>query len=131
MVSPVSILALSITRALPGVLALLVGVAGWFYLFYSRAAANLSGIEDAKLNSRRAHLRRFGAVVMLTLAVLIAVGSYGFDPEHPTAQFFMLWLVVIALLFMMMILGLIDVRLTYRLRRSMRRPGFPANKNQT
>ena len=123
--SPVSTLALSITRALPGVLALLVGVAGWFYLFYSRAAANLSGIEDTKLNARRTSLRRVGAVVMLSLAVLIAVGSYGFDPEHPTARFFILWLVVIALLVMMMILGLIDVRLTYRLRRDFRR------KNET
>ena len=119
--SPVWTIALSITRALPGILAMLVGVAGWFYLFYSRAAANLSSIEDTKLNARRTNLRRIGAVVMLTLSILIAVGSYGFNPEHPTAQFFILWLVVIALLVMMMILGLIDVRLTYRLRRDFRR----------
>ena len=120
MVFDVSMLAVSITRALPGALALLIGIAGWFYLFYSRAAVNLSNLEDAKLNARRTSLRRVGAIVMLALSVLIAVGSYGFNLEHPTPRFFLLWIVVMGLLMMMMVLGFVDVLLTARLRRNLR-----------
>src|SRR5689334_5446434 len=115
------VLSVSITHSLPGVLALLVGVTGWFYLFYSRAAAQLSNIEDERLNARRTSLRRLGAVTMLVLASLIAVGSYGFDLEHPPVQFFIIWLAVIGLLLMITVLGLIDVRLTFKLRHTLRK----------
>ena len=114
------IVAVSISRALPGVLALLIGVAGWFYLFYSKAATNLSVIEEQRLNLRRTNLRRVGAVIMLGLAVLIAVGAYGFDLERPTAGFFALWLAVIALLMAIVVLALVDLRLTIRLREAFR-----------
>jgi uncharacterized protein YacL len=114
-------MAVSITRVLPGMLALLIGVAGWFYLFYSRAASNLAGVEDQRLNLRRMSFRRFGAVVMLILAVLIAVGSYGYDLEKPTAGFFVLWMCVIALLMVVVILAFVDLRLTVKLRDSLRR----------
>ena len=113
-------IAVTISRALPGVLALLIGVAGWFYLFYSKATSNLSTIEEQRLNARRTNLRRVGALIMLLLAVLIAVGTYGLDPERPTAGFFVLWLVVIGLLMAIVILALVDVRLTVRLRMALR-----------
>ena len=117
---PLVHLALSITRALPGMLALLIGVAGWFYLFYSRAAENLAGVEAQHLNVRRMNLRRVGAVVMLLLAMLIAVGSYGYDLERPTVSFFLLWMCVIGLLMIIVILALVDLRLTIKLRESLR-----------
>ena len=107
-------------RALPGILALLIGVAGWFYLSYSRAAANLSNIEDQRVNTLRTMLRRVGAAVMLILATLLAVGTYGFDLEHPSIQFFMIWLAVLVLLIAIVVLGLIDVRLTFKLRHTFR-----------
>jgi membrane protein YdbS with pleckstrin-like domain len=117
----VPILSISnLSRALPGILATLVGVAGWFYLFYSRAASNLSNIEDQKVNKLRGTLRRVGALVMLLLATLIAVGAYAFDIEHPGPQFFLTWIIVLALLMVIVILGLIDVRLTYKLRHTFR-----------
>jgi len=116
------LIAVSITRALPAMLALLIGVAGWFYLFYSRATTNLSVLEDQRRNNRRAALRRFGAVVMLALAVLIAVGAYGYDLEldRQPVSFYVLWLVVIALLMLIVVLALIDVRLTVKLRDALR-----------
>jgi hypothetical protein len=115
------LLRFSITRALPGVLALLIGVAGWFYLFYSRAAENLSSIEDQRLNVRRTNLRRLGALIMLTLAVLISVGSYGYDLDRPTISFFVIWLCVIVLLMVVVILALVDLRLTVKLRHAFKR----------
>ncbi len=120
--------ATNIPRLLPGALAVLIGIAGWFYLFYSRAASNLVGIENQKLNSRRSHLRRVGAIVMLGLASLIVIGAYGFDMEHPTATFFIIWLAVLLLLFIMVILGLVDVRLTYKLRHTFRERRSPTTK---
>ncbi len=105
---------------LPAILSLLVGVSGWFYLFYSQAASNLTRIEDRKTNAIRMTLRRIGALVMLLLATLIAVGYYAFDREHPTAQFFLTWIMVLALLMVLVVLGLIDVRLTYKLRHTFR-----------
>src|SRR4051794_41753592 len=45
---------------LPAILALLTGVAGWFYLFFSRAAHRLAGVEDDRLNRRRVRLRPIG-----------------------------------------------------------------------
>jgi len=113
-------LAVSISRAVPGVVALFIGLAGWYYLFYSRAAANLSGVEEKRLNALRINLRRVAALVMLVLAVLIAVGWYGYDPENPTAGFLVLWLCVIGLVLAIVILALIDLRLTVKLRERLR-----------
>jgi predicted nucleic acid-binding Zn ribbon protein len=116
------LVAASITRALPAMLALLIGVAGWFYLFYSRAATSLSVLEDQKRNDRRATLRRFGGIVMLALAVLISVGAYGYDLDldRQPRSFYILWLVVIALLMLIVVLAFIDVRLTVKLKDALR-----------
>ena len=48
-------------------LALLIATAGWHYLFYSRAAECLSGVEEERLNRLRVRLRRAGGVVLLVL----------------------------------------------------------------
>lgn len=109
-----------VARALPGALAFLVGVAGWFYLFYSRAASNLAFVEATQLNQRRVWLRRIGGTVMLLLAVGIAVGFYGFDRENPTVGFVWVWVGVMGLLLAMMCLGLMDLRLTWKLREAIR-----------
>ena len=67
--------------ALPAILALLTGVAGWFYLFFSKAAHGLAGIEEDRLNRRRVRLRRVGGAVMLLLAVGFYLGFYAADSE--------------------------------------------------
>ena len=106
---------------LPAILALLTGVAGWFYLFYSRAALGLAGIEQERLNRRRIRLRRFGGLVMLLLAVGFYLGFYGFAPEQRPRTFVGVWLAVMVLLGMLVLLAMIDVRLTLRIRGSRRR----------
>ena len=114
---------------LPAILALLTGVAGWFYLFYSRAAQGLSGIEQERWNRRRILLRRIGGVVMLLLAVGFYLGFYGFEPERRPRTFLGVWLGVIVLLGMLVMLALIDVRLTLRIRGSrQRQQGLPVDR---
>ena len=107
-------------RHLPGILALLVAIAGWFYMFYSKAAANLGGVENERLNAKRIRLRRVGGFVMLLLAVAFFMLFYTFDSEDQALQFVVTLLAVLVLLCMILVLGLIDLRLTMKLRRSVR-----------
>ena len=104
--------------ALPGILALLIGIAGWFYLFYSRAASRLGSIESQPINRRRIALRRVNGGIMCLLAIAIAVGAYGVNPDESRAAFLWTWALVMALLLTMVVLGLLDLRLTIKLRRS-------------
>ena len=114
-------------RHLAGIFALLTGAAGWFYLFYSRAAHRLSGIEDERLNARRIALRRVGGVAMLLLGGFFFAGFYAFENPHETPTAFLaVWLTVFALLVVLVILALIDLRLTRQLRRRAGKSGgFP------
>jgi UDP-N-acetylmuramyl pentapeptide phosphotransferase/UDP-N-acetylglucosamine-1-phosphate transferase len=114
--------------SLPAILALLTGVAGWFYLFYSRAAQGLSGIEQERLNRRRIRLRRIGGLVMLLLAAGFYLGFYGFEPERRPRAFVGVWMAVIVLLGVLVLLALIDVRLTLRIRDSRRHQGLPVDR---
>ena len=108
-------------RHLPGILALLIAIAGWFYMFYSRAAANLGSVEDAELNGKRIRLRRVGGFVMLLLAVAFFMLFYTFDSDEQAMEFIATLLAVLVLLCMILVLGLIDLRLTMKLRRSLRK----------
>src|SRR5580765_1886549 len=81
----------SAMRVFGNILALLVGIAGWYYLFYSKAAARLGAIEDPRLNLRRQRLRRTNGVVMLILAVLLYAGT---DERNTPRSFALVWLSV-------------------------------------
>ena len=105
---------------LPAIFALIVGAIGWYYLFYSKAAAQLGGIEDQRNNLLRGRLRRANAIIMLLLALGIAVGWYKFDWDRQPRQVALIWLGVMGLLLVFVVLALIDVRLTWKLQRSLR-----------
>jgi hypothetical protein len=107
-------------RTLGPIFALLIAAVGWYYLFYSRAADRLEGIEENRANRLRGTLRRVNAIIMLLIAVGIAVATYRFDMERMPQQFALTWLAVMALLFVSVVLALVDVRLTYKLRRTLR-----------
>jgi hypothetical protein len=112
-------------RFLAGIFALLTGASGWFYLFYSRAAQRLAGIEEQRLNDRRIALRRVGGVVMLLLAGFFFAGFYAFDdPPSRPALFVSVWLAVFALLIAVVVLAMIDLRLTRKLRSRTRDKGL-------
>lgn len=103
------------------VLALLIGIAGWYYTFYSRAAHKLAGIEADHANLRRIRLRRVNGVAMIVLAALIYVGTHGIDPDARPRQFVTLWLVIFVLLLIIVLLALLDIRLTVALRAQRRK----------
>jgi Na+/H+ antiporter NhaD/arsenite permease-like protein len=98
---------------LPDIFSLIVAAAGWYYIFYSRAAQRLSGIEDSQLNTFRIRLRRLNGVVMMLLAVAFFASMHTVTKPGAAAWVFML---IMLLLAAMMILALIDVNLTRRLR---------------
>lgn len=99
------------------ILALLIGIAGWYYLFYSKAAQNLAGVESHRLNRLRVHLRRAGGVVLLLLAPLFFAGFNTVDASTSPDAFVTIWLTVMLLLGLNVVLAMIDVGLTWKLRR--------------
>lgn len=102
-------------------LALLIGVAGWYYLFYSRAAHRLVTMENASANRRRIGLRRVNGAAMILLAALLYIATQAVDPHERPRSFVIVWLGIFVLLFVLVVLGLIDIRLTTRLRENQRR----------
>ena len=101
---------------LPTLFALLVAAAGWFYMFYSRAAHSLSGVENDARNLRRIRLRRVGGFMMFLLAVTFFVGFQPYVWQSDVAALGV-WTLVMVLLLAIVVLGLIDLRLTWQLRK--------------
>jgi hypothetical protein len=100
-------------RLLGGILALIIGIAGWYYLFYSRAAERLGVVEPPAVNQRRRRLRKINGLAMLLLAVLLYAGFYTASPQ----EFLLIWLGVCLLLAVVVVLGIADVWLTAKLRK--------------
>lgn len=85
-------------------------------MFYSRAAQNLAGMENDQRNLRRIRLRRVGGFMMFLLAVAFFVLFQPYVQRSPLAWMGML-LLVMTLLLAIVVLGLIDLRLTWQLRK--------------
>lgn len=105
-------------QAMIGIFALLIAAVGWYYLFYSRATENLGTLEAERENRKRGILRRMNAILMLAMAVAMAAGTYRFHPDGPTRDAWVIaWSAVMLMLPLSVMLALIDVRLTVKLRR--------------
>jgi hypothetical protein len=104
-------------QSLSTILALMIGIAGWYYLFYSRAAEKLAGVEPHRLNRLRVWLRRAGGVVLLLLAPAFFAGFHSVDPAADPDAFVAIWVVVMTLLGLNVVLAMADVGLTWKLRR--------------
>jgi UDP-N-acetylmuramyl pentapeptide phosphotransferase/UDP-N-acetylglucosamine-1-phosphate transferase len=100
---------------LPGIFALIVAAAGWYYLFYSQAAVRLQGVERGEQNRLRVRLRRLGGLVILLLAAAFYAMFVMLRRERFAAAGTLL-LVVMLLMGGVMVLGLIDLRFTHRMR---------------
>jgi hypothetical protein len=116
--------------ALTTCFSLLTAAAGWYYMFYSRAAAGLGGVEEDRLNARRRRLRQVGGFVMCLLAVGLFAGFNTFDPQVAPTGFVLTWVGVFGLLIVVVLLALLDLRLTWRLRHRVRR-GFEVQPPRT
>ena len=98
------------------IFSVLTAAAGWYYIFYSRAAQRLEAVESRRINVQRIRLRRVGGVAMLSLGILFFAG---FQTVRPT-PFIVIWVAVVVLLAAIVVLALIDLRLTYKLQQSRR-----------
>lgn len=95
---------------------LLIAASGWYYLFYSRAAHKLSGVEADSSNRRRVILRRCNGVVMMFLAMLLYFANHIVElKDRPIAATVVL-VGIICLLGISVLLGWLDLRLTMNLR---------------
>lgn len=103
------------------IFSLLVAAAGWYYLFHSRAAEQLGEIELKSANRQRVRLRRIGGVAMMLLAVAFFALFRQLEQPDPGRTAAVLLLAVLALLGVVLVLGLVDVRLTWQMRRSRER----------
>jgi L-asparagine transporter-like permease len=102
------------------ILALLCGVAGWFYLFYSKAAARLSYVELKRDNALRVSLRRICGAAMFLLCFVLYVAINAVDDQTSPRAFLIVWLAVLLLLLVIVPLSMIDLRLTAKLRHRIR-----------
>ena len=101
---------------LPAIFALLAGAAGWYYLFYSKAAHSLRSIEGERVNNQRMRLRRINGLMMLLLAVAFFAGFRTVDEKRSPAAFLLVWLAALLLLAIVVVLAMVDLRLTMKLR---------------
>ena len=107
---------------LAAIFALLVAAAGWYYMFYSRAASNLAGIEQHALNAKRVRLRRVGGFFMFALGVCFFALFWSVDVEESPGLSLAVLLGVLVCLMIVVLLALADLRLTWKLRQERRRP---------
>lgn len=95
-------------------LCVLVGAAGWHYMFYSQAAQRLHAAEGSASNRWRVRLRRVGGAAMLLLGLALAAALWGLQAGW--RELAMLgWLAVPLLLLALVVLAAVDVWLTRRL----------------
>ena len=107
--------------ALTSIFSLLVGAAGWYYMFYSRAALKLQAVEGEQRNRLRQRCRQANGFVMFLLGIGLYAGFNSADPQTSAQTFVTIWMGVFILLLAIVLLALVDLRLTWRLRHSRRR----------
>jgi len=106
------------------ILSLLIAVAGWHYLVHSTAANKLVIVEDEKVNQRRIRLRRVGGFFLLALAATLYIGFHQLDKDdfdqHDAVMAFTWLAVAVLMLCVVVVLALLDIRLTARLRKHLK-----------
>ena len=106
--------------ALVDIFALACGVAGWFYLFYSKAATKLASFESPAKNTLRIRLRRLCGAAMVLLGAALYAGFNVIDDRRYPAIYLAVWMA--SMLLLLLIVGLVaaDIRLTKAIRRKPR-----------
>lgn len=99
------------------ILSLLIAAIGWYYMFYSRAAKNLQGIEARQINFKRVLCRRINGGLIMVLGILVFTGSQNLRP----LVFVVVWILAMVFLATSIVLAMVDVRLTWKLAQSRRR----------
>lgn len=105
---------------IPGIFAVLLATIGGYYVFVSPAASRLAEFEDARTNRLRVRLRQAGGITMILISASIFAIDFGYNSKSRWTMLIALAAVFI-LLMTLMILALIDIRLTQKLRDSQRK----------
>ena len=105
------------TTALADIFALACGVAGWFYLFYSKAAKRLAAVESAAQNALRVLLRRLCGAAMILLGIGFYAGFNAVDDQRDPVMFLAVWMGTMLLLLLIAALVAGDIHLTRALRK--------------
>ncbi len=103
--------------AVVGIFSLICGVAGWFYLFYSRAAAKLVVVEPSFRNRVRVGLRRVCGAALFLLGIGCFAGYNSVDDRRHPGVYLAVWVGVMFLLLVIMVLVAADIWFTLNLRR--------------
>jgi hypothetical protein len=106
--------------SLLAIFSLFVAASGWHYLFQARGP--YATVEDPtyRYNIRRLHFRKLGGLLMLVLGSLIFAGFFAVDQSEPTSAFIAIWLSVMTLVLIVILLALVDLRLTLKMRQIQR-----------
>jgi len=105
---------------LPPIFALLCGAAGWFYFLHAARAKELMSIETERDNALRIRLRRVGGLLMVLLAIAFYAG-YAIANRQGSAVIVLVCLsAVVLLLPVILFLAWVDVRLTRKMRQTLR-----------
>ena len=98
-------------------LSLACGIAGWFYLFYSKSASRLLPMESAQSNALRIAMRRVCGVAMVLLGIAFFAGFNSIDDRRNPVAYLAIWLAAMLLLLLIVALVAADMHLTGKLRR--------------
>lgn len=110
-------LRLRMMSVLVDIFALACGVAGWFYLFYSKAAGKLAIVESATQNTVRVRLRRICGAALILLGIGFYAGFNAVDDQRHPAIYLAVWMGSMLLLLLIIALVAADIHLTRVLRR--------------
>jgi len=109
-------------QPLTAAFSLLVAASGWYYMFYSRAATHLAHVEGEKTARTRHRLRQANGAVMFLMGILFYAGFNAIDYTSSPSAFIAVWFGVFMLLSAIVVLALLDLRLTFKMRRRRRAP---------
>jgi hypothetical protein len=108
------------TPVFADIFAILCGVAGWFYLFYSKAASRLAGMETPSHLAMRIRLRRICGGALILLGTSVYAGSNAINDQTSPGLYLGTWMGVMLLLLIVVSLAAADLYLTRLLHRKLR-----------
>lgn len=110
-------------QIIPTVFSLLCAAAGWYYLMHAGSAAKLGEFERPADNQMRIRLRRWGGILMVLIAAAFYIGFRVADAEGNGVVVAVCMLAVVVLLPIVLLLALVDMRLTRKMRENFRNKG--------
>jgi UDP-N-acetylmuramyl pentapeptide phosphotransferase/UDP-N-acetylglucosamine-1-phosphate transferase len=110
---------------IPAAFAFLVAAAGWFYVLHASRARHLLGFEEERDNNLRIRLRRICGGTMMVLALAFYLGYVLAERQAKPIWVLLCLLLVMLLLPVILFLAWVDLRLTRKMRESLKQRKKP------